>query len=185
MADFTDIVAGRRWNSWRIAMWGTAAVLLSLPAIAMQLNAPGVDWTLGDFLTMGMMLGIACGLCELVAWASASGAFRIAAVVAIGAAFLTVWVNLAVGMIGSEHNPYNQLFGGVLALALAGSAVARFQARGMAWAMVAAGASQAALAIIGLGTDPLGAKFSMVFALPWLLSALLFRKAAREQRLQH
>lgn len=184
MADLTDMMAGRNWNAWRIAMWGSAAVLLSLPAVAMQLNAPGVDWTLGDFIVMGVMLGIACGLCELVAWASGNGAYRLAAGVAVGAAFLTVWVNLAVGMIGSEHNAYNQLFGGVLALALAGSAVARFRPAGMAWAMVGAAAAQAALAGIGFVTDPIGARFSMVFALPWLLSALLFRRAARDQALQ-
>jgi hypothetical protein len=141
-----------------------------------------VDWSLGDFIVMGVMLGVACGLCELVAWASDNGATRIAAGIAIGAAFLTVWANLAVGMIGSEDNPYNQLFGGVLVVALAGSAVARFRPGGMAWAMAAAAAMQAVLAGIGFAADPRGAAFSMAFAVPWLLAALLFRKAAGKQR---
>lgn len=185
METFTDIVAGRNWNSWRILMWGAAAVLLTLPALAMQLNAPGVDWSAGDFVVMGIMLGVAGGLAELVAWASGNGAYRFAALIAIGTAFLTVWANLAVGMIGSEDNAYNQLFGGVLALALAASAVARFRAAGMAWAMLGAGALQLVLGAVGYANDPRGGTFSMVFAVPWLLSALLFRKAAREQRLQH
>ena len=179
MADFTDIVAGRRWNIMRIAMWGGAAVLLALPAIAMQMHAPGVDWSPGDFIAMAVMLGIAGALAELVAWASGDGAYRFAALIAIGAAFLTVWANLAVGMIGSEDNAYNQLFGGVLALALAGSAVARFRAAGMAWAMLAAAALQLGIGAFGYSSDPRGGAFSMVFALAWLLSALLFRKAAR------
>ena len=39
-------------------------------------------------------------------------------------AFLTIWVNLAVGMIGAEDNPYNLLFIGLLvAVALGGFAV--------------------------------------------------------------
>ena len=132
MADLTEIVAGRRWAAWRIVMWGTAAVLLSLPWIAMQLHASGVDWGPRDFVVMGVMLGLAGGACELAALASGSGSFRVAAELAIGAAFLTVWVNLAVGMIGSEANPYNLLFGGVLLLALGGSVAARFRPAGMA-----------------------------------------------------
>ena len=161
-------------------MWGGAALLLALPAIAMQLNASGVDWSAGDFIVMGAMLGVACGACELAARASANGSYRVAAGIAIGTAFLTVWVNLAVGMIGPEDNPYNQLFGGVLLLALGGSVAARFKARGMAWAMLAAAVVQAVLGAIGLPVDQRGAIFSMIFALPWLLSALLFRRAARE-----
>ena len=180
MTDLTQILAGDRWSYWRIAMWGGAALLLALPAIAMQLNASGVDWSAGDFIVMGAMLGVACGACELAARASANGSYRVAAGIAIGTAFLTVWVNLAVGMIASEDNPYNQLFGGVLLLALGGSVAARFRPRGMAWAMLAAAVAQAVLGAIGLPVDQRGAIFSMIFALPWLLSALLFRRAARE-----
>jgi len=180
VTDLTQILAGDRWSYWRIAMWGGAALLLALPAIAMQLNASGVDWSAGDFIVMGAMLGVACGACELAARASANGSYRVAAGIAIGTAFLTVWVNLAVGMIGSEDNPYNQLFGGVLLLALGGSVAARFRPRGMAWAMVAAAVAQAVLGAIGLPVDQRGAIFSMIVALPWLLSALLFRRASRE-----
>jgi len=180
VTDLTQILAGDRWSYWRIAMWGGAALLLALPAIAMQLNASGVDWSAGDFIVMGAMLGVACGACEFAARASGNGSYRVAAGIAIGTAFLTVWVNLAVGMIGPEDNPYNQLFGGVLLLALGGSVAARFRPRGMAWAMVAAAVAQAVLGAIGLPVDQRGAIFSMIFALPWLLSALLFRRAARE-----
>ena len=180
MTDLTQILAGDRWSYWRIAMWDGAALLLALPAIAMQLDASGVDWSAGDFIVMGVMLGVACTACKLAARASANGSYRVAAGIAIGTAFLTVWVNLAVGMIASEDNFYNQLFGGVLLLALGGSVAARFRPRGMAWAMVVAGIAQALLGAIGLPVDQRGAIFSMIFALPWLLSALLFRRASRE-----
>jgi hypothetical protein len=179
MADFTDIVAGPRWSGWRIAMWGTAAVLLALPAVAMRFT-PDVDWSGTDFAAMAAMLGIACGACELAARASRSGAYRLGAGVAIGIAFLTVWANLAVGMIGSELNPYNLVFGGVLAVAIVGGILTRFQAAGMARVMVVAAIAQAGAGALGLYADSRGAIFSMAFALPWLLSAALFRKAARE-----
>ena len=181
MADITEIVAGRRWSYWRIAMWGAAAFLLLLPAIAMQFTNE-VDWDETDFIVMGVMLFAACGTCELAARASGNGAYRIGAVVAVGVAFLTVWANLAVGMIGSEDNHYNLLFGGVLALALIGAIVVRFEAAGMARVMVSAAIAQAALGAGGLSSDLRGGVFSTIFALPWLLSAALYWKASRELR---
>jgi hypothetical protein len=179
MEVLTDIVAGSRWNRWRIIMWGAAAFLLALPAIAMQFTGE-VDWDVRDFTVMGVMLATACGACELAARASTNGAYRIAAVIAVGTAFLTVWANLAVGMIGSEGNPYNLVFAGVIALALLGSIVVRFEANGMARVMILAAAVQAAAGAAGLAADPRGALFTMAFSAPWLLSALMFRLAARQ-----
>jgi hypothetical protein len=175
----TDIVAGSRWGRWRIVMWGTAAFLLLLPAVAMQFTGE-VDWDETDFIVMGIMLATACGISELAARASSNGAYRIGAGIAVGTAFLTVWTNLAVGMIGSEQNPYNLVFAGVLGLALVGSIVARFEAAGMVRAMIAAAVAQGTAGAVGLPTDTRGAVFSMTFALFWLLSAAMFRMAARQ-----
>ena len=179
MADITEIVAGRRWNIWRLVMWGTAAFLLLLPAIAMQFTAE-VNWTTADFVVMGVMLVTACGLVELAARASGNGAYRMGAAFAVFAAFLTVWANLAVGMIGSEDNPYNLAFAGVIGLALLGAVLSGFRARGMAAAMTLAAVAQALAGAFGMFSDVRGGIFSMFFALIWLLSATLFRKAAEE-----
>jgi hypothetical protein len=62
---------------------------------------------------------------------------------------------------------------------LIGAIVARFEARGMVRAMAAAATAQAIISAVGLSTDPLGAKFSMAFAIPWLVAAALFGSAAR------
>ena len=172
-----------RGNRWRPVIWGGAAFLLSLPLLAMQFfPASGVNWTLADFVVMGAMLSIACGAYELVAWLSGNTAYRAAAGVAILAGFLTVWVNLAVGMVGSEDNPYNLLFAGVLAIGLLGALFARLEARGMVRAMYATAFAQALVAAVALvaGWDPRGAVFSTFFAVPWLVSAALFGKAARD-----
>jgi hypothetical protein len=173
----------RRGNRWRPAIWGGAALLLLLPLLAMQFfPASGVNWTLSDFVVMGAMLSIACGAYELVAWLSGNTAYRAAAGVAILAGFLTVWVNLAVGMIGDEGNPYNLLFAGVLAIGLFGALFARLEARGMVRAMYATALAQALVAAVALvaGWDPRGALFSTFFAAPGLVSAALFAKAARD-----
>lgn len=179
MEAITDILSGSRWSRWRVIMWGTAAFLLLLPAIAMQFTGE-VTWDARDFMIMGVMLATACGICELAALASSNGAYRIAADIAVGTAFLTVWSNLAVGMIGSEANPYNLVFAGVIGVALLGSTLVRFEASGMMKAMILAAVVQAAAGAVGLTADARGALFSMAFSGLWLLSALMFRVAVRQ-----
>ena len=181
MARNMETAGPRRRNRWRWAIWGTAAFLLLLPAIAMRFPGSGVDWDARDFTIMGVMFFIACGSYEAVARISDNTAYRAASGIAIVTAFLTVWVNLAAGMLGSERNPANLLFGGVLAIALVGVFLARFRPRGMAHAMQAAATGQAAMALYALFGGYAEVTLHVgLFALPWLLSAQLFKKAARE-----
>lgn len=192
MASAPNLDSRRGRNRLRPFLWGGAACLLLLPAVAMQLGAPGVLWTAGDFIVMGAMLATACGLYELATWLSGDMAYRAGFGLAVLAGFLTVWVNLAVGMYGSEGNALNLMFGGVLLVAATGALLARFRAQGMAWAMGATSVAQLLAAGIGLavgvsaGTDevagpPLAreAFLTACFALPWLASSQLFRTAAR------
>ncbi len=51
-------------------------------------------------------------------------AYRFAVGVALAAAFLLVWMNLAVGLIGSEDNPANLMYFGVLAVGFIGAIIA-------------------------------------------------------------
>lgn len=170
----------RRGSSWRIAGWGIAALLLLLPLVAMRFTAD-VNWTASDFIFVGVLIGSVGVGFEAAVRMTASIAYRAAAGVAVAAAFLTVWVNGAVGMIGSEDNVFNLLFGGVLVLALAGAIVAWFRPAGMARVMVMAAIAQGAVSAVGLSTDLRGGVLSMGFAGLWLLSAALFWKAARDQ----
>lgn len=172
---------GIRGNRLRPWVWGGAAALLALPAIAMRLQADGVDWSAIDFLVFGAMLATACGLYELATRMSGDIRYRGAAGIAVATGFLTVWANLAVGMIGSEGNAFNLLFAGVLAVALVGAALARLRAPGMARAMFAAGIAQALVvaAAFAVGGDTRGAAFSALFVAPWLLSSALFRRASQ------
>lgn len=177
----TEHRSGRCRNRWSLAIWGAAALLMLLPAVAMQLTRE-VDWTVGDFIFMGVMLSATCGTYELVTRMTRNTAYRAAVGIAIVTALLTIVVNGAVGMLGSEDNPDNLLFGGVLAVALIGAVVARFRPRGMALAMGAAALAQAAMAVYAL----VGGYAEVVlhvglFVIPWLLSAWLFRKAARQR----
>lgn len=175
--------AGRpRPNPLRPWLWLGAAGLLTVPAIAMWLDAPGVHWTASDFVVMGLLLATACGLYELGARISGSVAYRAGFGLAALTGFLTVWVNLAVGMLGDEGNPANLMFAAVLAVAAIGALLAWFRAAGMAKAMLAAGVAQLAAVAIALamgGYAPLELGLSACFALPWFAAAVLFARAAR------
>ena len=161
----------------RVLGWGGAALLLLLPALA---NAP---WTASDFLFAGILIGGVGLLVELAAWKAPNAAYFGGAAAALLAAFMTIWVSAAVGMIGDGDNPLNLMFAGVLGIALVGALAARLRSAGMARVMAVAAVAQLAAGAIGATADLLGGIFSAGFALVWLVSALLFGKSAREERL--
>lgn len=164
----TNAASPLRSFPWRLAGWGTIALLLSLPAI---LRFP---WTASDFVIMGFLLGsVGLGV-ELLVRLGGNVFVRAGAVVMVLTAFLTIWVNLAVGMIGDDE-PYNLLFVLPMAVALLGGTAVRLRAGAMVAVAVAAAALQAGIGLGGYGMDPRGAVLSAGFALFWLFAAALFR----------
>lgn len=181
MAKEAENAGGRHLIPWRIVCWSIPALLLLLPLVAMRLTDE-VNWTASDFVFAAVLFGSVGLAFELIVRKSGSLAYRAGAALAVVAAFLTIWVNGAVGMIGSEDNPYNFVFGGVLFVALTGAIVARLEPAGMMRAMVVTAIAQAVAGAFGLGVDVRGAVFSMGFAGPWLLAAAFFWNAARDAR---
>lgn len=189
MAGNAESGGGRRGHLWRVAPWAIAALILLLPLVAMRFTDE-VAWDETDFAIIGAMLFGACGAYELAARMTGNIAYRAAVGVAVVAAFILIWINLAVGIIGSEDNPANLMYGGVLAVGILGALIARFQPHGMARALAATALAQAlvgAIALIG-GLGSTGANWpgaiallTGAFAALWLISAWLFRKAARAQ----
>jgi hypothetical protein len=168
----------------RVLMWASAAFLLSIPYFAMRFFPDwGFDWTGSDFVVMGVMLLIACALVEVgIRLARNNFAYFCGVVFAVGTGFVTVWANLAVGMILSENNLENLVFLLVLGTALVGAFAARFAAPGMARAMTAAASLQAVIGlVVGIsGVErPYVAALIAGFAVPWLVSAACFRAADR------
>jgi hypothetical protein len=166
--------------------WGGTAALLALPFIAMQFTRE-VTWTLSDFIAFGVMLLMVGIPLELAVRMSRDWAYRGGALLALVGMFLTIWANLAVGIVGSEGNPANVCFFAALLVGLVGSAIARFRPNGMAIAMVATAASMGvalAIAVMGSTDEPnvshwLELAGTSVFAALFLGSAGLFRKAGR------
>ncbi|WP_324676639.1 hypothetical protein [Hymenobacter sp. GOD-10R] len=162
------------------------AFLLLIPLVAMQFTTE-VTWTLFDFVVAGTLL-FGTGLAyELVARLGNTSAYRMAVGAALAVALLLVWTNLAVGLIGSENNPANLLYGGVLAVGLIGAILARFRPLGMVRTLYAVAFAQALVPVIALviwrpqiESRGILEAFGVTtfFVVLWVGSALLFRRAS-------
>jgi hypothetical protein len=172
----------------RIAL--VTAFVLLIPLVAMQFTTE-VNWTLSDFVVAGGLLFGAGLLFTLLARLGNNRPYRLAVGVAVAAGFLLVWANLAVGLVGSEHNPANLLYGSVLAVALGGAFIARFQPLGMSRAMFAAALTYVVVTGIALlvwppavaNAEPIANLPNVLvgnglFAALWAVSGWLFQRAS-------
>lgn len=178
-----------RQNKSIIHLARLTAFILLLPLLAM-LFTDQVVWDLTDFIVAGALI-FGTGLAyELVASKGGTMAYRVAVGIALAAAFLLVWMNLAVGIIGSEDNPVNLMYFGVLAIFILGAIMARLRPQGMARVLFATALAQALVPVLALminkpqvtgveafmgvlGVLGLNAFFVMMF----IGSGLLFRRS--------
>ena len=86
MADRVEQVGGRGWSPWRVAGWSIPALLLMLPAVAMQFTSE-VNWTAGDFIFAAIMFATVGLAFELIVRTSDSLAYRFGAGLAVIGAF--------------------------------------------------------------------------------------------------
>jgi hypothetical protein len=165
------------------------AVLLLIPLTA-KLFVADMAWTLFDFVAAGVMLFGAGLTFALIARLGDSTVYRLAVGVAVAAGLLLVWANLAVGLVGTEDNPANLLYGGVLAVALLGTVGARFRPLGMSRAMYGAALTYVVVTAIALFIwPPTAATAEHAVGLPsvlvanaafaglWVVAGWLFRRA--------
>lgn len=180
MMDTTDRGGAPKLGWLRYVGWGGAVALILLPLVAMQV-APnsGVDWTFSDFVFAIVIIGGVGLAFELAVRMSANRSYRAGAAVGLAASFFLVWSNAAVGYIGDD-NFYNIVFFMIVMLALLGSVLARFRAKGMAVVMLLAGIAHAVAGAIGYPQDPITGPITMVFVAMWLTSAWLFHKSSQE-----
>jgi len=130
---------------------------------------------------------------------SGGTAYQVATGIAVAAALVLFWMNAAVGIIGD--GPVNLMYLGVLIVGFVGAFIARLQPRGMALALFATAVAQMLVPVIALviwkagwqdllidpnspnppfdpGIAPVFG-LNAVFAMLWVVSAWMFRKAAR------
>ena len=165
--------------------------ILLIPLIAMQYTDE-VDWTLSDFIIMGTLI-FGTGLAyKLVSRKYSNLACQIAVGLSLMAAFLLIWVNGAVGIIGNEANPANLMYFGVIAVGIIGAITSRFRPSGMIRTLFATAIAQALVPVFALmfwpprviswGAAGVSGVFVLntFFVILFVASALLFRYAAQE-----
>jgi len=176
----------RSKNLFRIAI-GTGLILL-IPLIAMQVS-DNWNWGFFDFVfAFALIFGTGVTF-DLVARKGGTLAYSAAVGITCLAAFLLLWINAAVGIIGDEEVA-NVMYLAVLAVGLAGAFMARFEARGMSRTLALMAIVQAVIPLIAMTWVPeerfkpgylpvMG--LNAVWVAAWLVAALLFRFAAKPQ----
>lgn len=163
-------------------------ILLSVPVVAMLLKVDGWKWGPLDFIIMWILMSGAGFAYAWITRKTVHTAYRVATGLALLTGFVLVWINGAVGIIGSDDNPANLMYGGVLLIGLIGAGIARLRPDGMARVLFAMALAQILVPVIALIVRKhdfapgvlqvfvLNAGFATLF----IGSALLFRHAARQ-----
>jgi hypothetical protein len=115
-------------------------------------------------------------------------AYRVAIGLGVAASLFLLMLIGAVGVIGVEGDPFDFVYFGVVGIGVVGALIARFRARGMAYALFSMALAQAVVVavalIIGKQDSPVSSVTEIVglngfFIVLFVASALLFRRAAR------
>lgn len=122
-------------------------VLLLIPLFGMQFSAE-VEWTLGDFVIAGMLLfGTGC-LYKFTTIKYSNFQYKMAVAFALFSGLFLIWVNLAVGLIGSEENPVNLLYFGVILIGIIGAVLGRFSPYKMSQPLFIMASAQAIITVV-------------------------------------
>lgn len=171
----------------RVAV-GTVALLL-IPAVAMQFTNE-VDWGVGDFIIMGLLLfGIGLSYVLITKFAT-NIIYKAATGLALGSTLFMIWANLGVGLIGSGPNAGNLMYIGVVAVVIIGTLLSGFRTAGMERAMYATVLSLVLHTVIALvanmdeypGSSVIGiVGVNGLFVVLFVISGVLFRIAPPPQ----
>jgi hypothetical protein len=182
---------GRRTSLWKTPAV-VAALILGMPLLR-SLFAGGWGWDIRAFLLVGAVgtLLFAGGLTlQMVIKKLGTPAYRVAVGVAFVTVFLLVWGNFVQG--ADDVNPAAFGYFVVPLVGMIGAALARFQPNGMARALFVTAVAQALVLVTALiirnpqvtpWTPAVLRGFSgnAMNVLLFVASALLFRKAARQE----
>jgi hypothetical protein len=175
----------RRRSLWKIPAIVTALILL-IPLLGNRF-VDGWNWELRAFVLAGVLLFGTALTYQLVTRNMNTVAYRVAAGVALAAAFVLVWMNFV--QAADDVNPAALMYLVVPLVGIIGAAMARFRPESMARALFATALAQALVLVIALMRNPQatswtapvlrGFGLNAFFALLFFGSALLFRTAAR------
>lgn len=165
-----------------------AVGLILLVPLTASLISDEMAWTGFDFALAGTAL-FGTGLAfELITRKGSTAEYRAAVGIALLGALMLLWINLAVGIVGSDENPANKLFLAVHGALIVGALVAQLRPAGMVRALAVTALVQAVVTVIALvsGFYPMLEVVKVIvlngfFIALWAVSAMLFQRAASRQ----
>lgn len=163
---------------------GTGLILI-IPLLA-SLFIEDFNWDVFDFVFAGVLIFGTGMLYHLAVRRFGSFAYRIAVALALLASFLLIWINGAVGIIGSEDNPANALYVVVFITLFLGSIITRLRPSGMSRVMFVTAFVHALVPVVAfmIWQPDFGGGviaiflLNLAFASLWVGSGLMFRHAA-------
>ncbi|MDB5244493.1 MAG: hypothetical protein JWN18_363 [Parcubacteria group bacterium] len=182
--------------SKRLSAWAATIAALLLIPLVLTIRSGGVEgaslhWSVFDFIFAGTLL-FGSGLTyELIRRQSSSASYRIGAGIAVVTGLLLIWINGAVGIIGSEDNPANLLYGAVFVVGFFDTIVSRLEPWGMSRTLIATAVVQALVPVTAflIWKPDFSAGVVQMFVLNaffvllWVIAALFFRHAAANEKL--
>jgi hypothetical protein len=166
----------------------TALGLLMLPVIG-SFTIDGFHWTTGDYVLAFILFLVPTLAYRLITRTATNFKYRLAIAFALLTGFATVWINLAVGIIGSEDELINLAYFGILALGLIAANIFRFKPEDMVKVMAAMTAALVPITIVALVLGYQNLPHSSVmqiigvnafFGVLYAQSAFLFRYASKK-----
>jgi hypothetical protein len=184
-----ELKAPASFSQYAIKLALVVAFLLLIPFVAMQLDNE-VNWSPADYVLAFILLFGAGMAYRILIGKTGNILFRLAAGIAAATALFLIWSNLAVGLIGSENNPANLMYLGVLAVLFIAVIIARFNANGMAIALFSTAISQVIVTIIAVIAElgsPENTSVQLIlingfFITLWVISGLLFLFAEQSKK---
>lgn len=170
----------------------TLAFLL-VPFVAMQFTND-VQWSVLDFVVAGAMIFGAGNVLVVALRQAGHIVYRAGMVIAVGTTFLMLFVNLAVGLIGSGPNAGNLMYGVTGVVFLAGLFLSKLKPAGMERTMFSTALYVLLVGGIALmlnlqhlpGSSVIGVVgVSLFFAVPYIIAGLLFRFVSSKQAKAH
>jgi hypothetical protein len=161
--------------------------LLIIPMLGNRF-VDGWNWTLFDFVWAGTLIFLTGLTYIFISKKANSSLYKKALALSIGAGFILIWINAAVGIIG-EDNGSNLLYFGALLIGFISAALMKFESKGMSRALFITALLVFLIPFIALliGIKDFSPSLLKVFALNtffalvFLGSGLLFKQTSHEQ----
>ncbi len=145
-----------------------------------------MNWDALDYMAALALVAGSTGAYWIATRSARSLWHHVAVLIAAGGALLMLWMQLAVGLIGSGAHPINEAMGLVLVVGATGALLSRFRASGLRTTLLVAAGTQMVLGAIGFILLP-AEFFSDTFLVTaffsglWTASAFLFHLAVLKE----